>query len=79
MNLKVEWFRERSADCAKLAAAARDTEAATMLKDMADEWRHLAEMEEKMAARKVDTTTEPDRASRRRRQEGCRGGPPSTE
>ena len=39
MNLKVEWFRERSADCAKLAAAARDTEAATMLKDMADKWQ----------------------------------------
>ena len=44
---KADWFRERAADCAKLAAAAK-----TMLADMVSAWLRLAEWEEKKAERR---------------------------
>jgi hypothetical protein len=49
---KADWFRERAADCAKLAAAAVDRRAKTMLTDMVSAWLRLAEWEEKKAERR---------------------------
>jgi hypothetical protein len=48
---KIEWYRERAADCAHQAASATNEQAKAVLKDMADAWSHLAEWWEKRHAK----------------------------
>jgi hypothetical protein len=44
---KIEWYRERAADCEELAKTSPDETAKTMLKDMAATWERLASLLEK--------------------------------
>jgi hypothetical protein len=44
---KIEWYRERAADCEELAKTSPDKTAKTMLKDMAATWERLASLMEK--------------------------------
>jgi hypothetical protein len=48
---KIEWYRERAADCAHQATKATNEQAKAVLKDMADAWSGLAELQEKRHAK----------------------------
>jgi hypothetical protein len=48
---KIEWYRERAADCAHQAARATNEQARAVLKDMAGAWARLAEWREKRHAK----------------------------
>jgi len=44
---KIEWYRERAADCERLAKTAPDERAKATLKEMATTWERLASVIEK--------------------------------
>jgi hypothetical protein len=43
---KIEWYRERVADCEELAKTSPDERAKAMLKDMTATWKRLASLME---------------------------------
>jgi hypothetical protein len=48
---KIEWYRERAADCAHQATRVTNEQAKAVMKDMADAWSGLAELQEKRHAK----------------------------
>jgi hypothetical protein len=43
---RIEWYRERAADCRELAKTSPDERSRAMLEDMATKWERLASLTE---------------------------------
>jgi hypothetical protein len=44
---RIEWYRERAADCRQLAKTAPDERSRAILEDMATKWERLASLTER--------------------------------